>query len=230
VEGKVFRYDLATAMARGHGAAVEEPNMAVYLKAERMLECNDDLIQQLAKNITGPNEIDVVHNIYHFVISYLDIDVSKAKGVGAAKTANSKKGMCIDYCDLFTAICRAKGIPARVVGGYQAYFHMTPKHSWVEVYLKEYGWVPFDPTQWKTTSEKDLDTMFYHLKPKYLCFTHIRNDTVLNYNYYYTYPYWDKETVSKLRSFVESIEFSKPLHKKHNSLEDEERTKTGKQP
>jgi hypothetical protein len=229
VKAKVFRYDLSTAMKRAQTPTVDEANLAVYLQPERMIECNDVLIQQLAKDITGTNEIDMVRNIYNFVISYLDIDVSKIKGVGAAKTAREKKGMCIDYCDLFTAICRAKGIPARVAAGYQANFHMTPKHSWVEVYLKEYGWVPFDPSQRRTTSEEDLDALFYSLEAKYLYFTRIRNDTIMHYNYFYTFPYWDRETAKKMRSVVESIEFIKPLHKKHDSRDDIERTRVRKQ-
>ena len=229
VRTNVFRYDLATAMKQGQKHPENEPNRAAFLQPERMIECNDVLIQQLADGISGTNEIDIVHNIYNFVIAYLDIDISKLKGVGAAKTARAKNGMCIDYCDLFVAICRARGIPARVVAGYRAYFNVSPKHSLVEVYLLEYGWVPFDPSQLKTNTKDQLDSKFYNFETPLLYFTKIRNDTVLQYNYFYTFSGFDKkETFSRIYPPVEKIEFIKPLHKTHDSLEDVNRAKTYK--
>ncbi len=228
VNAKVFNYDLATAMEKTQRTAIEEPNLAEFLKPERMIECDDFLIQQLAKDINGADEIEVLHNIYNFVISYLDTDLSKLKGVGAAKTARDKKGMCIDCCDLFTAICRAKGIPARVVAGYQPHFYVSPKHSWVEVYFKEYGWVPFDPSQSKETDKAILDILFYHSGKRCLLFTRIRNDTVLGYNYFYGCPNWNKDAQNRIR-VVETIEFIKPMRKKHDSREDIERDKARKQ-
>ena len=226
VRAKVFRYDLATAMKSNQKLIDDKENLAVYLQPERMIECNDVMIQQIAQSINGADQIKTVHNIYNFVISYLDVDVSKAKGVGAAQTAQAKKGKCIDYCDLFVALCRAKQIPARVVAGYQTHFSFSPKHSWVEVYLSEYGWVPFNPTQYKWKSDSDLDLEFYRMEPQFLYFTKIRNDKLLNYNYFYAFPYWNKKSVEKIRSVVESIEFTKPLHKKHDSRQEAEKRKT----
>ena len=43
------------------------------------------------------------------------------------------------------ALCRAKGIPARIVSGNIARAKET-QHTWVEVYYPQYGWVLYDPT------------------------------------------------------------------------------------
>ena len=43
------------------------------------------------------------------------------------------------------ALCRARNIPARIVSGNIARKENT-KHTWVEVYFDEYGWVTYDPT------------------------------------------------------------------------------------
>ncbi|MGN0650765.1 MAG: transglutaminase-like domain-containing protein, partial [Oscillospiraceae bacterium] len=69
----------------------------------------------------------------------------------------SKRGHCSLYASALALMLRAEGIPARYCTG----FFVTPKsgsaggtevlrekntHAWVEVYLKNIGWVTFDPT------------------------------------------------------------------------------------
>ena len=223
VKATLLKYDLASAMNQEQITVEKEPNLTAFLRPERMIESDDPLIQKLAKDITGTTRLDIVRGIYDFVIYYLDVDVSKLKGVGAAKTAQDKKGMCIDYCDLFAALCRAKQIPARVVAGYRTNFSVSPKHSWVEVYFKDYGWVPFDPSQWKPLSQVYLEDTFYNLEPQLLCFTKIRNDAVLQNNYFYTISKFDEETFSRIYPPVETIKFTKPLRKKYDSRKDAER-------
>ena len=48
---------------------------------------------------------------------------------------------------LLAALCRARGIPARLVGGYLLWRTPT-EHFWVEVYLPERGWTAFDLLSW----------------------------------------------------------------------------------
>ena len=57
----------------------------------------------------------------------------------------------MEFADLMTAFCRTKGIPARVVYGFDIPFIDMERlsnfgHAWVEAYIPEYGWVTFDPT------------------------------------------------------------------------------------
>jgi hypothetical protein len=49
---------------------------------------------------------------------------------------------------LFVALCRARGIPARVVGGHVLYRRAPTNHYWAEVWLDEGGWTPFDFLSW----------------------------------------------------------------------------------
>src|SRR5262249_46641734 len=67
---------------------------------------------------------------------------------GALGALALKYGTCREYTDLFVALCRAKGIPARVCEGLVITPTPEPKvpnHGWAEVHIKDYGWVPFDP-------------------------------------------------------------------------------------
>jgi transglutaminase-like putative cysteine protease len=49
---------------------------------------------------------------------------------------------------LFAALCRASGIPARLVGGYLLYPTAPSSHYWAEAWLADRGWVPFDLACW----------------------------------------------------------------------------------
>ncbi len=68
----------------------------------------------------------------------------------AATTLATRQGACRDITVLFLAACRAQGLPARFVSGYQAKAQ-TPDgqfylHAWAEVHLPGFGWRGWDPT------------------------------------------------------------------------------------
>lgn len=68
----------------------------------------------------------------------------------------TRKGYCEHYASAFTVMMRLAGIPARVVTGYQGgemnplsdymIVRQSDAHAWSEVWLKQRGWVRFDPT------------------------------------------------------------------------------------
>lgn len=68
-----------------------------------------------------------------------------------AETLARGRGACRDQTVLFIATCRAVGLAARFVSGYQDRSAMdTPErylHAWPEVYLPGQGWQGFDPTR-----------------------------------------------------------------------------------
>jgi transglutaminase-like putative cysteine protease len=68
----------------------------------------------------------------------------------------TKQGFCEHYAGSYALIMRAAGIPARVVTGYQGgelnpinqelVVRQADAHAWVEIWVKERGWVRADPT------------------------------------------------------------------------------------
>ena len=65
-----------------------------------------------------------------------------------AVTLEKREGTCRDFAVLFVAVCRAVGIAARFVSGYQEGDLDGPHdlHAWAEAYVPGGGWRGFDPT------------------------------------------------------------------------------------
>jgi transglutaminase-like putative cysteine protease len=77
----------------------------------------------------------------------------------AGITWKQKSGSCRDFAVLFIEVCRAVGLAARFVSGYQ---EGDPDqierdlHAWVEVYLPGAGWRGYDPTHGLAVSDRHI--------------------------------------------------------------------------
>lgn len=77
----------------------------------------------------------------------------------AGITWNQKLGSCRDIAIVFIEACRAVGLAARFVSGYnegdpdQNERHL---HAWVEVYLPGAGWRGYDPTQGLAVADRHI--------------------------------------------------------------------------
>lgn len=66
-----------------------------------------------------------------------------------------KKGVCQDFAQVAIACVRSMGLPARYVSGYietlpppgkEKLVGTDASHAWFSVYIPDFGWVDFDPT------------------------------------------------------------------------------------
>lgn len=137
------------------------------LKETEYWQVNDPEIKSLAASLKTPQAIyDYVSKTLKYDISRVQPNVQRS---GAKKAlANPTQAICMEFTDLFVAIARAAGIPAREINGY-AYTEnpdLQPLslvadvlHSWPEYYDKEKGvWIPIDPTWGSTTGGVDFFT------------------------------------------------------------------------
>ncbi len=133
-----------------------------YLEPDRYWESTNPLIVEKAKELKTPRAI------YQFVTDYLHysqqrLNENSLERLGAvAALSRPSDAVCMEYTDLFIALARAAGIPAREVNGY-AYTYDTKfrplslknnadiLHSWPEYFDDELGWVAVDPTWGSTT-------------------------------------------------------------------------------
>jgi transglutaminase-like putative cysteine protease len=187
IKARLFRYDLSIARKEHKKNPPPDPNADNFLKHEKHIEKDDPAIQQIAKDIKGSSKIAIIKNIHDYVVKNMDYSRNRAD-LGALSAAENKTGDCSEYADLFVAICRAKNIPARVAIGYTTEATLTARHAWAEVYMRRYGWVPFDPT-WADVKFKSA-RQFHYLKSVYIYLTHIRHNPVLGGGYYSSCRYW----------------------------------------
>jgi hypothetical protein len=121
-----------------------------YTQSEEYIESNSTEIMEKAREITG-GESDPYRKarlIYNFVISYLRYEVQEDEK-GAVWALEHGLGDCSEYSYLFTALCRAAEIPARVQAGFAFHYAneiLKDGHMWAEYYLENYGWIPVDAT------------------------------------------------------------------------------------
>lgn len=136
----------------------------IYLEEKPYWQVNSPEIQKLAKELKTPEAI------YKFVVKVLTYDFSRVTddkprlgALSALKKPDS--AVCLEYTDLFIALARAAGIPAREVDGYA--FTENPRqrplslvkdilHAWPEYYDdKKQTWIMVDPTWGSTTGGID---------------------------------------------------------------------------
>jgi len=152
------------------------------IKSTEYWQSNDPSILNISSNLDSPREI------YDYVVETLGYDYERVKPnverLGAVEALNNPdNAICMEFTDLFIALARAKGIPAREVNGFA--YSENPQlqplslvadvlHSWPEYWDAELGhWVPVDPTWGSTTNGGNY---FDKLDLRHFVFVHHGSD------------------------------------------------------
>lgn len=140
-----------------------------YTKEQPYWQVSNPEIQKLAKQLKTPRAI------YDYVVKNLTYDFNRVTEnqdrLGAVKALQTKNSaVCLEFTDLFIALARAAGIPAREINGY-AHTENTKQrplslvqdilHAWPEYYdQQKQAWVMVDPTWGNTTGGTDYFDVF----------------------------------------------------------------------
>ncbi len=139
-------------------------------------QVNNAQIKELAKELQTPKAI------YDYVVSRLKYDFSRVAGnqqrLGAVNVLNNPdSAVCLEFTDLFVALSRAAGIPAREVDGFANTQNTQERplslvkdvlHAWPEYYDDaSKTWIMVDPTWGNTTKGTDY---FYTLDFDHVAF------------------------------------------------------------
>ncbi len=133
-----------------------------YTQPQRYWETDAAAVKDKAKELKDPKAI------YDFVSNYLSysedrLNKPRIDRLGALSALSlPKEAVCMEFTDLFIAIARAAGIPAREVVGfaYSQNSRLRPLslvtqgdllHAWPAYWDDNLGWVQVDPT-WGSTS------------------------------------------------------------------------------
>ena len=68
-----------------------------------------------------------------------------------------KKGVCQDFAHILISIARQNRLPARYINGFlleETNSGENTTHAWVEIFIKDLGWVGFDPSHKRCIDEK----------------------------------------------------------------------------
>ncbi|MCY7380920.1 MAG: transglutaminase-like domain-containing protein [Gemmatimonadaceae bacterium] len=131
----------AYALPNGARATV----MAVFLDAEPLLESASPEIRAVAARLRGretdPRVVSERINrwVYDSVRKEITVGIPSALG-----TLRTRVGDCNEHTQLYVALARAAGIPARVAAGLAYLDDKFYYHAWPEVWLER--WVAVDPT------------------------------------------------------------------------------------
>ncbi|HLC65961.1 MAG TPA: transglutaminase-like domain-containing protein [Candidatus Nanoarchaeia archaeon] len=137
---------------------VEEfpPELKIYTMPSETIDSNDEEIIRLASRLAeGEDDLYVVvHKLAAWTRDNVEYDLSTLTADVTQKSSwvmKNRKGVCDEITNLFIALVRALGMPAKFVSGISyTESDLFPEnwgpHGWAEVYFPGFGWVPFDVT------------------------------------------------------------------------------------
>lgn len=146
-----------------------DASKAIYLQQDSYWETKSKDIVNLAQDLKTPRKI------YDYVVNNLTYDQNRVKETQVREGAlgvlsNKKSAVCLEFTDLFIALARAAGIPAREVEGYANTTNTASRplslfqdvlHSWPEYYdFDRKAWIMVDPTWENTTGGIDYFNVF----------------------------------------------------------------------
>ncbi|OGH06090.1 MAG: hypothetical protein A2W22_04210 [Candidatus Levybacteria bacterium RBG_16_35_11] len=153
----------------GREENLSEKDRIEYTKSKKYWETNSFNIKEKAESLKTPLEI------YQFVVGTLNYDFSRASSkkprLGASVVlANPTSTVCLEFTDLFIALARANGIPARELDGFAFTNNSQARplslsddilHAWPEYYdFEKKSWIMVDPTWGNTTGGVDYFNTF----------------------------------------------------------------------
>ncbi|MFZ0035382.1 MAG: transglutaminase-like domain-containing protein [Sedimentisphaerales bacterium] len=132
----------------------KDSNILEAMKPTRFLQSDSNEIIELAHRAAGGtgDAAEAVKRIESFVSKYIENRGLSVGYASAAEVAASKVGDCSEFAVLTAAMCRAVGIPARIVSGllYVKAFagreNVFGGHMWVEAYVGD-KWIGLDATR-----------------------------------------------------------------------------------
>ncbi|HPC87079.1 MAG TPA: transglutaminase-like domain-containing protein [Smithellaceae bacterium] len=135
-------------------------NLKDYLQASEQVQTNDPAIGELSQKLTrgSKTQFEAVQKVVSYVVDHVRY-VNPPPQYDALYALRTGRGNCQNYSHLTAALLRNAGVPVRIVNGVtmnQPFnvswekgtltFKMGQgRHSWVEIWYPDLGWVPYDP-------------------------------------------------------------------------------------
>jgi transglutaminase-like putative cysteine protease len=151
VEPYSFKKDLAKKSA----SKALPANVLVFLGPSELIHPKSPVLTKIVAGLKADNNVDTARHILAWMKKNVEYKIKpKALAELDFKSVDEivQRGHaeCRGYAMLFTALCRAAGVPARSVWGLarpgkDKQFGEIASHNWSEFYVPGTGWVPVDP-------------------------------------------------------------------------------------
>jgi hypothetical protein len=126
----------------------------IYLRAQDALIRITPRILALARTLAGPTSApwNSLRSFWNYMLDELSLGAVHYDQIDARAPGDwvLESGWydCRVGSALFVSLCRARGVPARVVSGHFLYRLLPTQHYWAEAWLDGRGWLPFDLSCW----------------------------------------------------------------------------------
>ncbi|HJQ68373.1 MAG TPA: transglutaminase domain-containing protein [Blastocatellia bacterium] len=126
---------------------IADPALAAFLKPTPEIRSDDKNVMAQAREIAGDDRDawSVTRKLADW--TYKNLKWKHVDDADAAETLATREADCFEFSQLFVAMARSLGLPARIVSGLAYDGNSFGGHAWVEVYAGR--WIELDPT-WGT--------------------------------------------------------------------------------
>jgi len=147
-EVEICLYDLQIAEELHYPIQLSDEDRERYTAPSLWIDSDAPEFTEAQIRSTDGSELDLVKALMNYTTK--NMRPKEVDGlIGSLEAINKGYGDCWEYSIIFTSLCRAHGIPARVMT-----LDYTDReasgHAIAEVYLSDLGWVPFDPVNTDT--------------------------------------------------------------------------------
>jgi len=126
----------------------EPPAAGEFLHSEAHIDPHDQQLSDTAATLTENAEkpLDQARALFHFVADHIDNEPAvSGPGIGAVECLQARRGDVAAKARLLTALCRSRGIPARIVTGLKLGKRTDQTaHYWVEAWVGDH-WMAMCP-------------------------------------------------------------------------------------
>ncbi len=173
IDVKVFGSAKLYTNSKVRSPSLDEASRKKYTETQKYWEKDNPQIVSKLKEILGDNppasSEEKARLLFQFVVDHLKYDSKRLtdsiERLGAVTAlSNPDSAVCMEFTDLFIALSRAAGIPARELNGFAYTANTTLRplsltkdilHAWPEYWDERRGWVMVDPTWENTTGGMD---------------------------------------------------------------------------
>ncbi len=117
-------------------------------------------IEKISKDaeVKNKDKIEFAHKLNLVVSNSIEyVSGSTTTSTSSQEALKQKKGVCQDFAHILISAARLNKLPARYINGFlleETKSGENTTHAWVEIFLKNLGWVAFDPSHKKCIDEK----------------------------------------------------------------------------